>query len=79
MGLISSIELLIVLFVIGMLLLLGIRMRLRSHTVLLLTIIALLLLALISLGKITFSLLGVLMFLGTMVFLFVLFSIRRIT
>jgi hypothetical protein len=34
---------------------------------------------LISLGKITFSLLGVLMFLGTMVFLFVLFSIRRIT
>ena len=79
MGLISSIELLIVLFVIGMLLLLGIRKRLRSHTVLLLTIIALLLLALISLGKITFSLLGVLMFLGTMVFLFVLFSIRRIT
>jgi hypothetical protein len=34
---------------------------------------------LISLGKITLSLFGVLMFLGTMVLLFVLFSIRRIT
>jgi len=51
MGLISSIELLLVLFVIGMLLLLGIRKRLRSHTVLLLTIIALLLLALIHPGQ----------------------------
>ena len=79
MGLISSIELLLVLFVIGMLLVLGIRIRLRFHTVLLLTIIALLLLALISLGKITLSLLGLVMLLGTMVLLFVLFSIRRIT
>ena len=78
MGLISSIELLFVLFVIGMLLLLGIRMRIRSHTVLLLTIIALLLLTLISLSKITFTLLGVLIFLATMVLLFVLFSIHRI-
>jgi len=79
MGLISSIELLLVLFVIGMLLVLGIRIRLRFHTVLLLTIIALLLLALISLGKITLSLFGGVMLLGTIVLLFVLFSVRRTT
>jgi hypothetical protein len=77
MGLVSGIELLFVLGLIGMLLLLGIRMRIRYHTLLLLTIIALLFLALISLTKIMFTLLGVLVVLGMLVLLFALPSIRR--
>ena len=74
MGLVSGIELLFVLCIIGILLLLGIRMRLRSHTVLLIAIITLLLLALISLSKITLTLFGILMFLVLMVLLFVFLS-----
>jgi hypothetical protein len=77
MGLVSGIELLLVLGVVGVLLLLGIRMRISHHTVLLLTIIALLFLALISLTKIMFTLLGVLVTLGMLVLLFALSLIRR--
>jgi hypothetical protein len=77
MGLVSGIELLLVLGVVGVLLLLGIRIRISHHTVLLLTIIALLFLALISLTKIMFTLLGVLVTLGMLVLLFALSFIRR--
>ena len=52
-------ELLVVLAVIGLLMVLGVRLRVRSHTAILLIIVGLLLLALMSLGKTLMSLFGI--------------------
>ena len=78
MSLLSGIELLSVLVVIGVLLLLGARLRTRMSTAILLLIITLLLLALISLGKLTMALFTAALFLGALLILFVWISIRRI-
>ena len=52
----NGFELLAVLCVIGLLMVLSVRLRVRSHTILLLVIIGLLFLALISLGRVTMTL-----------------------
>ena len=77
MDMFSGIELLFALIVIGTLMMLGIRMRIKSHTALLLAIIGLLMLALISLTEITLTLVRVLLILGIMIVLLVWLSIRR--
>ena len=78
MSLLSGFELLAVLAVVGMLLLLGIRLRTRSHTALLLMIIAVLFVALISMGKFTMSLLGVILLLAGIVVSLVVISLRNL-
>jgi endonuclease/exonuclease/phosphatase (EEP) superfamily protein YafD len=64
LGLISAFELMLVLSVIGLLLILGVRLRIEAHTAVLLFIIAFLLLALISLSKLILDLLVVAILLG---------------
>lgn len=76
-GLLSDVELLFVLAVIGILLLLGIRSRTRTYNVILVLIVAVLLLALIFLSKVAMTLFGVTLILGTLVVLFALMYMRR--
>ena len=64
MGLISVFELMLVLSVIGLLIILGVRLRIKTHTALLLLIITFLFLALISLSKLTLNLLATTVLLG---------------
>jgi len=63
--------------VVGILLLLGIRLRTRGHTTLLLIIIAVLFVALISLSKLTMTLFGVILLLVGVVVLFAVISLRN--
>jgi hypothetical protein len=63
-GLISAFELIVVLSVIGLLIILGVRLRIKTHTALLLFIIAFLFLALISLSKLSLNLLVATVLLG---------------
>jgi len=67
----DPLELIIVLAVVGLLLVLGVRLRVKSHTILLLIIIAVLLLALIFLGIIITNLIGTVLFLGLLLIVFV--------
>jgi lysylphosphatidylglycerol synthetase-like protein (DUF2156 family) len=67
----SALELLAVLSVVGLLVILGVRLRVRSHTIILLMIIGVLLLAVISLGKITMTLFGTVAVLGLLLIVFV--------
>ena len=59
MAQLEGIELLMVLVVIGLLIVLSVRLRVRGQTVVLLIIIGFLLLALISLGKTVMTLMGI--------------------
>jgi hypothetical protein len=77
MSLLSGFELLSVLVVVGILLLLGIRLRTKSHTTILLLIIALLFVALISLSRLTMALFGGMILLAGIVALFVVISLRN--
>ncbi len=76
MGLISVLELLLLVSVIGLLIILGVRLKIKVYNVLLLLIIAFLFLALVSLGKLTLNLLGASVLLGI---LCILFAVRRYT
>jgi hypothetical protein len=64
LGLISAFELLFILSIIGLLIILGVRLRIGAGTALLLFIIAFLFLALISLSKLTVSLFVAVVLLG---------------
>jgi hypothetical protein len=77
MSLLSGIELLSVLVIIGILFLLGLRLRARTSNVILLFIIGVLLVALISLSKLTMALFRAILFLGALLVLFVLISFRH--
>jgi K+-sensing histidine kinase KdpD len=77
MSLLSGIELLSVLVIIRILFLLGLRLRARTSNVILLFIIAVLLVALISLSKLTMALFRATLFLGALLVLFVLISFRH--
>ncbi len=77
MSLLSSFELLSVLAVVGILLVLGVRLRTSTHTTILLVIIALLFVALISLSKLTMALFGATLLLAGIVALFVVISLRN--
>lgn len=77
MSLLSGFELLSVLVVVGILLILGIRLRTKSHTTILLLIIAVLFVALISLSKLTMALFGGMLLLAGIVALFVVISLRN--
>ena len=77
MGLLSGIELLSVLIVVGLILLLSVRLRTSTRTAVLLGIIAVLLVLLISMGKMAMALLTAVLFLGALLVLFVIMSIRH--
>ena len=77
MSLLSGIELLSVLLVVGVLLLLGARLRTRTSTAILLMIITFLLLVLVSLGKLIVALFTAALFLGVLLILFVWISLRH--
>jgi hypothetical protein len=77
MALLSGFELLFVLLVVGFLFLLGVRLRTRSSTIMLVLIVGLLLVGLISLSKLTMALFGAALLLGAIVVLLVLISFRR--
>ena len=77
MGLLSGIELLSVLAVVGMLLLLGVRLRTGTRTAVLLVIITLLFLLLISMGKLVMALFTAVLILGALLIVFVWLSIRH--
>jgi len=70
----NPLELFAVLFVIGLLVVLSVRLRVKTHTVLLLIIIGVLLLALFSLGRIITTLFGTVLLLGL---LLIVFAFRR--
>jgi hypothetical protein len=67
----SGFDFLAVLLVIGLLIVLSVRLRVRGHTILLLIIIGVLLLALISLGKLTMTLFATVLVLGVLLIAFV--------
>jgi len=77
MGLLSGIELLSVLIVVGLILLLSVRLRTSTRTAVLLGIIAVLLVLLISMGKMAMALLTAVLFLGALLVLFVIMSLRH--
>lgn len=77
MALLGAFEILSVLFVVGILSLLVLRTRARNSTAILLLIVAILLVALISLSRIVMTLFGAIMILVLVVALFVLISFRR--
>jgi len=77
MGLLSGIELLSVLVVVGVLLLSGVRLRTGTRTAILLVIITLLILLLISMGKLVLALFTAVLFLGALLILYVWISIRH--
>ena len=69
MSLVTVFELLLVLSVIGLLMILGARLRINAYTTLLLVIIAFLFMVVISLGRLTMNLLGVIILLGILLIL----------
>ena len=77
MGLLSGIELLSVLMVVGLIFVLSIRLRTSTRTAVLLGVIAVLLVLLISMGKLAMALLTAVIFLGVVLVLFVIMSLRH--
>jgi hypothetical protein len=77
MGLLSGIEILVVLLVVGVLLLLSVRLRTPRGNMVLVLVIAILLVGLISLSKLTMALFGAVMFLVALLALLVLLHFRR--
>ena len=67
----NPLEVFAVLFVVGLLVVLSVRLRVKSHTIILLTLIGVLLLALISMGKIITTLFGTVVVLGILLIVFV--------
>lgn len=72
MSLLSGIELLSVILVVGVLFLVSLRLRTRSSTLVLLLIVTLLLLGLIYLSKLTMALVGATLFLAALVVLLII-------
>jgi len=66
LGLISAFELLLILSAIGLLIILGVRLRIGAGTALLLFVIGFLFLALVSLSKLTLSLFVAAVLLGVL-------------
>jgi len=77
MSLLSGIEILTVLVVVGVLLLLSVRLRTPRSNVVLLLVVGLLLMGLISLSKLAMALFGGIVFLVALLALFVFFSFRH--
>ena len=77
MALLSGIEFLAVVVIVGGLILLSIRSSTRRSNVILILIVALLLMALMSLSKLTMTLFGATIFLGALVIVFVLVGLRH--
>jgi hypothetical protein len=77
MSLLSGIEILVVILVVGVLLLLSVRLRTPRSNIVLLLVIAFLLLGLISLSKLTMALFGAVVFLVALLALLVLAYFRR--
>jgi len=73
----SDIELLVVLLIVGGLFLLSIRMSTRRSNIILILIVAVLLIALMSLSKLTMTLFGATIVLGALVIVFVLIGLRN--
>ena len=73
----SDIELLAVLLIVGGLFLLSIRMSTRRSNIILILIVAVLLIALMSLSKLTMTLFGATIVLGALVIVFVLIGLRN--
>ncbi len=73
----SDIELLVVLLIVGGLFLLSIRMSTRRSNIILILIVAVLLIALMSLSKLTMTLFGATIVLGALVIVFVLIGLRH--
>ena len=73
----SDIELLAVLLIVGGLFLLSIRMSTRRSNIILILIVAVLLIALMSLSKLTMTLFGATIVLGALVIVFVLIGLRH--
>jgi len=73
----SDIELLAVLLIMGGLFLLSIRMSTRRSNIILILIVAVLLIALMSLSKLTMTLFGATIVLGALVIVFVLIGLRH--
>ncbi len=76
-SLLSGGELLFVLLIIGILFFLGLRLRTRTYTTVLLLVIALLLFALMSMGRLAWGLFSAVVLLGALLVLFTLLSISR--
>jgi len=77
MSLLSGIEILVVVLVVGVLFLLSVRLRVNVNSAVLLLIIALLLVGLISLSKLTMALFGAIVFLVALLPLLILFAFRH--
>jgi hypothetical protein len=77
MSLFSGFEIIAVLLVIGMLLLLSIRFRIQKSTAMFLLVIAVLLLALISLSRLAMELFGLVVFLAILVVILIVIISRR--
>ena len=77
MGLFSGVEFLSVLAVVGLIAILGARLRTSQRTAVLVLIIAVLFLMLISMGKLAMALFTVVLSLGALLVLFVIMSIRH--
>jgi hypothetical protein len=77
MSLLSGFEILVVILIVGVLFLLSVRLRTASSNAVLLLVVALLLVGLISLSKLTMALFGGILFLMALVALLVLFSFRH--
>jgi hypothetical protein len=77
MSLLSGIEILVVLLIVGVLFLLSVRLRTPRSNIVLLLVVALLLVGLISLSKLVMALFGGILFLVALLALFVFFSFRH--
>jgi hypothetical protein len=77
MSLLSGIEILVVLLIVGVLFLLTVRLRTPSSNVVLLLVVGLLLVGLISLSKLAMALFGGIVFLVVLVALLIFFSLRH--
>jgi hypothetical protein len=73
----SDIELLVVLLIVGGFFLLSIRLRIRRSNIMLILIVAVLLIALMSLSRLTMTLFGATIVLGALVIVFVLIGLRH--
>jgi hypothetical protein len=78
MSLFSGFELLSVLLVVGILLVLGVRLRVPKNTVMFLVIIAVLFLGLMALSRLVVALFGTVLLLALLVVLLVLILLRRL-
>ena len=77
MGLFNGLEFLSVLAVVGLIVILGARLRTSQRTAVLVLIIAVLFLMLISMGKLAMALFTVVLSLGALLVLFVIMSMRH--